>query len=133
MVIHRNFPTFIGTMLGYDCHLSFSLPYALAQSTIACLFLLFVSFFKLVIAQEFCANARIAAFHLIDGTGFPLLDNISEFLKRAFNPIILDLSWHNNGLVRHFDTINLLNVSSYSLCDYMIPIFIWMTVKITRV
>ena len=41
-----HFPTFYGTMLGYDCHLSFSLPYALARSTIPCLFLLFVSFLQ---------------------------------------------------------------------------------------
>jgi hypothetical protein len=35
-----------GTMLRYDCHLSFSMPYALARSPIPCLFLLFVSFLQ---------------------------------------------------------------------------------------
>ena len=33
-------------MLGYDCHLFFSMPYALARSSIPCLFLLFVSFLQ---------------------------------------------------------------------------------------
>ena len=41
-----HFPTFSGTMLGYDYHLSFSMPYALARSPIPCLFLRFVSFLQ---------------------------------------------------------------------------------------
>ena len=39
-------PTFIGTMLGYVYHLSFSMPYALARSPILCLFRKFVSFLQ---------------------------------------------------------------------------------------
>jgi hypothetical protein len=41
-----HFPIFIGTMLGYDYHLSFLMPYALARSSIPCLFLRFVSFLQ---------------------------------------------------------------------------------------
>ena len=49
-----HFPTFNGTMLGVACpersrrdyHLSFSMPYALARSSIPCLFPRFVSFLQ---------------------------------------------------------------------------------------
>jgi len=41
-----HFPIFIGTMFGYDYHLSFSMPYAFARSSIPCLFLTFVSFLQ---------------------------------------------------------------------------------------
>jgi hypothetical protein len=49
-----HFPTFIGTTLGYDYHLSISMPYALVRSPIPRLFLSFVSSLacKLVNAQE---------------------------------------------------------------------------------
>ena len=47
-----HFPTFFGTMLGYDYPLFFSMPYALARSSIPCLFPSFVSRFRLVSAQE---------------------------------------------------------------------------------
>jgi len=47
-----HFPIFFGTTLGYDYHLFFSMPYALARSPIPCLFLPFVSRFRLVTAQE---------------------------------------------------------------------------------
>jgi hypothetical protein len=41
-----HFPTFFGTMLGYDCHLPISVSYALARSPIPCLFHPFVSFLQ---------------------------------------------------------------------------------------
>jgi hypothetical protein len=41
-----HFPTFTGTMLGYDYHLLVSMPCALARSPIPCLFLPFVSFLQ---------------------------------------------------------------------------------------
>ncbi len=41
-----HFPTLIGTMLGYDYPMFFLMPYALARSSIPCLFPLFVSSLK---------------------------------------------------------------------------------------
>lgn len=41
-----HFPTFIGTMLGYDYHLFVSMPSAFARSPIPCWFLPFVSFLQ---------------------------------------------------------------------------------------
>jgi hypothetical protein len=53
-----HFPTFSGTMLGYDYHLSISMPSALARSSIPCLFHQFVSSLarKLVNAQNFAST-----------------------------------------------------------------------------
>ncbi len=41
-----HFPTFSGTMLGYDYLMSFLMPYALARSSIPCWVPLFVSFLQ---------------------------------------------------------------------------------------
>jgi len=60
-----HFPTFSGTMLGYDYQLSFSMPSAPARSSIPCLFLRFVSFLQ--------ARQRSGTFALTPGLlGLPV-------------------------------------------------------------
>jgi hypothetical protein len=111
MVSHHNFPTFFGTMLGYDCHLFFSLPCALARSSIPGYDLsLFVFFFKLVSGRSSSRNARAvwstgsplsSGFALQETFGSPKFpDYPFEYMPRSSTPVVsLILAFSHQALL----------------------------------